>query len=110
MDRRDKQSVRCAAGACPPDQVSRVLVLDDVQQLLSASDSPLPALLAMREQVKGCRLPVSSITLTKAAACSLQLQPKLHRQLEPAKPAHHVSQHMSCKQPAHPTLQSTYAC
>eukprot|EP00775_Hariotina_reticulata_P004972 gene4972-5213_t len=37
-------------GACPPDQVSRVLVLDDVQQLLSASDSPLPALLALREQ------------------------------------------------------------
>jgi hypothetical protein len=40
------------AGACPSDQASKVLVLDDVQQLLAAADGPLPSLLALREQVR----------------------------------------------------------
>jgi hypothetical protein len=40
------------AAACPSDQASKVLVLDDVQQLLAAADGPLPSLLALREQVR----------------------------------------------------------
>jgi hypothetical protein len=47
-------AVRCAArapGVCPMDAPSRVLVLDEMQQLLAASEGPLGALLALREQV-----------------------------------------------------------
>jgi hypothetical protein len=40
------------AAACPSDQASKVLVLDDVQQLLAAAEGPLPSLLALREQVR----------------------------------------------------------
>jgi hypothetical protein len=40
------------AAACPAEQPSRVLVLDDVQQLLAAAEGPLPSLLALREQVR----------------------------------------------------------
>jgi hypothetical protein len=39
------------AGVCPADQPCRVLVLDEMQQLLAASDGPLGTLLALREQV-----------------------------------------------------------
>jgi hypothetical protein len=41
------------AGVCPADQPCRVLVLDEMQQLLAASDGPLGTLLALREQVGG---------------------------------------------------------
>lgn len=43
------------AAACPADQQNRVLLLDDVQQLV-AGDGPLAPLLALREQVGNTQL------------------------------------------------------
>lgn len=40
------------AAACPQSRPCCLLVLDDAQQLMAAQDSPLAALLALREQVR----------------------------------------------------------
>uniref|UniRef100_A0A383W9P4 Uncharacterized protein n=1 Tax=Tetradesmus obliquus TaxID=3088 RepID=A0A383W9P4_TETOB len=58
------------AAACPADQPSRLLVLDDVQQLLAAAEGPLPSLLALREQA-GAN--VSLLLLSRAQPSALGL-------------------------------------
>ncbi|WIA11184.1 hypothetical protein OEZ85_011314 [Tetradesmus obliquus] len=58
------------AAACPADQPSRLLVLDDVQQLLAAAEGPLSSLLALREQA-GAN--VSLLLLSRAQPSALGL-------------------------------------